>query len=148
MDQCGERNDRRHHARRVRLVSFGRSRRRYRGSFDSTLRFGSGNAKKPDDCGGGCRARAVANTSPSGFADASTHRVDTVGVVGQYDFTYADRLALSAAVRFDDNSRHSDDTTFRRTASYVLGGGTRLHAAYGTGIKDPSATDLFAYASG
>ena len=122
--------------------------RRYRGSFDSTLRFGQSAAKSRVTVALDAERELFTNTSPGGFSDNSTHRIDTIGVVGQYDFTYADRLALSASVRFDDNSRYSDDTTFRGTASYVFDGGTRLHAAYGTGVKNPLAADLFAYATG
>ncbi len=122
--------------------------RRYRGSFDSTVRFGSDRVRNRFTMAVDAERQDFANTTPGGFADNGTHRIDTLGIVSQYDLTVDDRLAIGASARIDANSRFRDDATYRATASYLLPSGTRIHAAYGTGVKDPSATDLFAYVSG
>jgi vitamin B12 transporter len=129
-------------------LSYGDHGRRYRASFDSTVRFGSDHVKNRFTMAVDAEREEFANTSPGGFSDNGTHRIDTLGFVTQYDLTVDDRLAISASARIDDNSKFSDDSTYRTTASYLFPTGTRLHAAYGTGVKDPSASDLFAYATG
>jgi vitamin B12 transporter len=122
--------------------------RRYRASFDSTVRFGSDHVKNRFTMAADAERQDFNNTTPGGFSDNSQHRIDALGFVSQYDVTVNDRLAVSASARIDANSRFKDDATYRTTASYLFPTGTRLHAAYGTGVKDPSATDLFAYATG
>jgi vitamin B12 transporter len=122
--------------------------RRYRGSFDSTVRFGNDYVKNRFTMAVDAERQEFATTAPGGFSDNSTHRIDTLGFISQYDLTVDDRLAIDASARIDANSRFHDDSTYRVTASYLFPSGTRVHAAYGTGVKDPSASDLFAYATG
>jgi len=129
-------------------LSYGDHGRRYRASFDSTVRFGNDHVKNRFTMAVDAEREEFANTSPGGFSDNSTHRIDTLGFVTQYDVTVDDRFAVSASARIDDNSQFNDDATYRATASYLFPSGTRIHAAYGTGVKDPSASDLFAYATG
>ncbi len=88
------------------------------------------------------------NTDPFGFADTSERSATTYGYVAQYDFTWNDRLALSAAGRFDQNDRFDDDFTYRLQTSYRFDGGVRLHAATGTGIKVPGLYELHGYSPG
>jgi len=133
-------------------MSYGRSSgdkgRRYRGSFDSTVRFGNDLVKNRFTMAIDAEREKFRNTSPGGFSDNTTHVIDTIGFVAQYDVTIADRLALGASARIDDNDRFEDDATYRATASYKFGSGTRVHAAYGTGVKAPSATELYGYSDG
>jgi vitamin B12 transporter len=129
-------------------LSYGDHGRRYRGSFTSTVRFGTDHVKNRFTMAVDAERQEFANTSPGGFSDNSEHRIDTLGFVSQYDLTIDDRLAISASARIDANSKFQDDATYRATASYLFPTGTRIHAAYGTGVKDPTASDLFAYATG
>ena len=122
--------------------------RRYRGSFTSTARFGDEHFRNRLTLAVDAERQDFENATPGGFADNTSHRIDTLGFVTQFDVTYDQRLAISASARIDANSQFSDDATYRTTASYLFPGGTRVHAAYGTGVKDPSATDLYDYASG
>jgi vitamin B12 transporter len=71
-----------------------------------------------------------------------------IGVVGEYDLTVNDRLALGASVRHDDNSRFADDTTYRVQGSYKFDEGTRIHAAAGSGVVAPTFSQLFDYYAG
>jgi vitamin B12 transporter len=129
-------------------LSYGDHGRRYRGSFDSTVRFGNDHVKNRFTFAVDAERQDFENTSPGGFSNNDRHRIDTLGFVTQYDVTVNDRLAISASARIDDNSRFKDDATYRVTGSYLFPSGTRVHAAYGTGVKDPSASDLYAYSSG
>ncbi len=129
-------------------LSYGDHGRRYRGSFTSTVRFGNEHLKNRFTVAIDAERQDFQNTSPGGFSDNSLHRIDTLGVVTQYDLTVDERLAISGSARIDANSQFADDATYRATASYLFGAGTRIHAAYGTGVKDPSATDLFDYVTG
>jgi vitamin B12 transporter len=129
-------------------LSYGDHGRRYRGSFNSTVRFGNDHVKNRFTFAVDAERQDFENTSPGGFSNNDRHRIDTLGFVTQYDVTVNDRLAISASARIDDNSQFKDDATYRVTGSYLFPSGTRVHAAYGTGVKDPSASDLYSYASG
>ena len=78
-------------------------------------------------------------TSGGASSDVASH-----GYSAEYQVGFSDRLFLSGSVRRDDNERFDDTTTFRFTAAYVLdGSGTRFHGSYGTGVKNPTLSQLF-----
>lgn len=120
--------------------------RRWRASANSTVRFGSEAVKNRFTFGADAERQDFTNLAPG--VNGDRHRIDTLGFVAQYDLTVSERLAISASARIDANSRFADDATYRATASYLFPTGTRVHAAYGTGVKNPSAGDLFAYYTG
>ena len=128
--------------------SYGDKGERYRGSFENTLRFGTDSVKHRATVAVDAESEQFRAVDPSGYADTSKHKIGTVGLVGQYDLTVDDRAAFGASIRHDLNDRFNDATTFRLTGSYLFPTGTRIHAAYGTGVKNPSATELFGYSDG
>ncbi len=78
-------------------------------------------------------------TSGGASSEVASH-----GYSAEYQVGFSDRLFLSGSVRHDDNERFDDTTTFRVTAAYVLdGSGTRFHGSYGTGVKNPTLSQLF-----
>jgi vitamin B12 transporter len=85
------------------------------------------------------------NTDPSGFADTSERSRATYSYIGQYNFTLNNRLALSAAGRFDQNYKFDDAFTYRVQGSYLFGNGLRFHAATGTGVKAPGVYELYGF---
>ncbi|MBV9841938.1 MAG: TonB-dependent receptor [Sphingomonadaceae bacterium] len=122
--------------------------RRLKGSYESALRFGSDAVKHRVTFAVDAERESERTTfSTSGAFLGWRHRTN-IGVVGEYDLTVNDRLALGASVRHDDNSRFADDTTFRVQGSYKFAEGTRIHAAYGTGVKAPSFGELFDFFAG
>ena len=83
------------------------------------------------------------NAVPAFFILARGDR-DTTGFVGSYD------LALGAfdggfAFRHDSNDRFKDADTYRFQASYRLSDATRVRGTVGTGVKDPTYTELFGF---
>jgi len=128
--------------------NYGDRGRRYRGSFESTVRFGNAHAKNRFTLAVDAEREEFRAVDPSGYAFTGKNHLDTVGFVAQYDVTIDDRLALGASARIDDYTRFEDASTFRLTGSYRLPTDTRLHAAYGTGVKAPTATELFGYVDG
>ncbi len=54
-------------------------------------------------------------------------------------------LGFGASLRHDDNSRFKDANTYRVQGSYLFDNGTRVRAASGSGVKNPSLTELFGY---
>lgn len=77
--------------------------------------------------------------SGGGASEVTNH-----GYSGEYQLGWGDRLFLSGSLRYDDNERFKDTTTFRITAAYVVdGSGTRFHGSYGTGVKNPTLSHLF-----
>ena len=128
--------------------SFGDVGRRYRGSFNSTVRFGNEHVKNRFTLATDVERQTFHNTTPGGFANTRSHRLDTTGTIAQYDLTVDDRLALGASARIDHFNLFRDVATYRATGSYLLRTGTRVHAAYGTGIKAPTPGELFGYSNG
>lgn len=128
--------------------SYGNRGRRYRGTFESTVRFGSDRVRNHFTFAGDFEREEARNIDPTGFAFTGTNRSDTTGFVAQYELTVDDALAIGASARIDDYSRFDGAATYRATASYLLPSGTRLHAAYGTGIKAPTLTELFGFSDG
>ncbi|WP_231639224.1 TonB-dependent receptor [Sphingomonas profundi] len=128
--------------------SYGDRGRRYRGSFENTVRFGSERVRNRFTFAVDAEREESRNIDPSGFAFTGTNRIDTIGFVAQYDVTVDDRLALGASARIDDNDRFGDATTVRVNGSYLFDTGTRVHAAYGNGVKAPTMGELFGYSTG
>jgi vitamin B12 transporter len=54
------------------------------------------------------------------------------------------RLGANAGVRLEDNERFGGSVTWQLGASWALTGSTRLRAAAGTGIKEPTLSENFA----
>ncbi len=86
-----------------------------------------------------------------GFNNIATfddrRETENVGLVGEYRFA-GERVDFSAALRQDFNDRFADTTTFRVGAGYDLTDTTRLRAAVGTGVKNPTFSELFGFFDG
>jgi len=74
---------------------------------------------------------------------------ESVSYAGEYRLATG-ALDLAGSVRHDDNRRRFDDaTTWRLGAGYALGsGGGRVRASVGTGIKNPTFTELYGFFTG
>ncbi len=122
--------------------------RRYKASFESALRFGSDTVRHRLTGAVDVEREEFENTTPSPFVFQGRRHTDNVGIVGEYELTIADALALGGSLRRDENDRFADTTTWRAQASYKLAEGTRLHGAYGTGVKNPGYYELFGFSDG
>lgn len=121
---------------------------RVRESFESAYRFGDGQVKQRVTVAFDAEQNSSRTTvSPFG-AFLGTEHIDDTGLVGAYDLTVADRASFGVSVRRDWNNRFADDTTYRAQGSYRFDEGTRLHAAAGSGVKDPSFSELFDFSAG
>lgn len=74
--------------------------------------------------------------------------LENTGYVAEYDFLFADRLGLTAAVRHDDNEHFQNADTYRVQASYRFDNGVRVRAAAGSGITNPTNFELFGFDPG
>jgi vitamin B12 transporter len=73
-------------------------------------------------------------------------RTDSTSYIGEYRVTLAENISLSGSIRSDNNSDYQNATTYRTTAAYFLDEqGLRIHASYGTGIKNPTFTERFGF---
>ncbi|MFZ1325509.1 MAG: TonB-dependent receptor [Candidatus Contendobacter sp.] len=76
----------------------------------------------------------------------ATNSVHNTGVALQYGLGLDERLFITAGLRRDFNDRFDNTNTYRLTAAYLwpeFGG--RLHASYGTAVKNPTLTELFGF---
>lgn len=126
--------------------------RRYKGSYESSLRFGDDGVVHKLTAALDAEREEFQNNTPSTGSpfDPFTGRRSTtnIGLVGQYELTVNDTASFGASIRRDWNNRFADTTTWRIQGSYALPTGTRVHAAYGTGVKNPGYFELFGFVSG
>ena len=87
------------------------------------------------------------NTNPPGAfaADTTKRAVRNNALVGQYDLTVGEVAGIGAAVRYDDNDEFKNATTYRLQGFYRVTDMLRLRAAAGSGVKNPSQTELFGF---
>ncbi|MFN4225786.1 MAG: TonB-dependent receptor domain-containing protein [Hyphomonas sp.] len=83
-----------------------------------------------------------------GFTNAS-EAFESYGLAGEYRYT-AGAFDITASARHDDNKgRFEDATTWRLGAGVMLDPfGGRLRASVGTGVKNPTFTELFGFFPG
>ena len=128
-------------------LDYGDKGRRLKGSFTSSLSLGSDAITHRLTGAVDVERETYQNITPSSFAFQGKRHTDNIGFVGQYEML-AGALSLGASVRHDENDRFADTTTWRVQGSYRLPTGTRLHAAYGTGVKNPGYFELYGYSDG
>ncbi len=121
---------------------------RVKGSAESTLRFAAGGIDQRVTLALDLERESFRNRDPSGFAFNGWRHVTDTGLVAAYDATLGQRATFGASVRRDLNSQFADTTTYRVQGSVTVVPGTRLHAAAGSGVKNPLSYQLYAYDSG
>ncbi|AXB80208.1 TonB-dependent siderophore receptor [Novosphingobium sp. P6W] len=121
---------------------------RYKGSLESSYRFGSDHIVHRLTGAVDFEREEFRNTTPSAFVFQGKRSTENLGLVGQYELTVDDALQLGASVRYDDNNRFDDVTTWRAQAGYRLPFGLRLRGAFGTGVKNPGYYELYGYSDG
>lgn len=133
-------------------LDYGNNGRRLKGSFESSLRLGSDTVVHRITAAVDVEREEFQNTTPGSGSpfdafDGKRH-TDNIGLVGQYELLVNDALSLGASIRHDRNDRFDDPTTWRVQGSYSFPTGTRIRAAYGTGVKNPGYFELYGYNDG
>ena len=128
--------------------TFGTHGRRIKGSYEGAFHFGTDDIKQVATVAVDAKRESERTVLSEFGGFLGWRRTNNVGVVGEYDLTVHDRLAIGASVRHDWNNRFADPTTYRVQASYKLDTGTRIHAATGSGVKDPTFSELFDFFAG
>lgn len=133
-------------------LDYGSNGRRLKGSFESSLRLGTDTVVHRLTAAVDVEREEFQNKTPgtgSPFdAFIGKRHTDNIGVVGQYELLLNDALSLGASIRHDRNNRFADPTTWRVQGSYAFATGTRVRAAYGTGVKNPGYYELYGYSDG
>lgn len=132
-------------------VDYGDKGQRYKGSFVSSFRFGTDTVSHRITGAVDVEREYFQNTTPGTGSPFDAFRgrrhTDNLGFVGEYELT-AGGFSGGASVRRDDNNRFADTTTWRVQAGYRLPTDTRIHAAYGTGVKNPGYYELYGFSDG
>ncbi len=120
--------------------------RRYKASYESVLALGDDNLRHTLTGAVDFKHETYRNTGPFlNAAQALKREVDNTGLVVDYELVAHDKLGLGLAVRRDWNEKFDDSTTYRAQASYLFDSGTRVHAAAGSGVTNPSYFELFGF---
>jgi vitamin B12 transporter len=91
--------------------------------------------------------RFISSDANAAAASNQRQRRRQTSVVGEYRLSLAGGINAGAALRHDMNDRFADATTLRFDAVAPIGD-FRLHAAFGTGIADPTFFDQFGFFPG
>ncbi|WP_353217203.1 TonB-dependent receptor [Sandarakinorhabdus sp.] len=91
--------------------------------------------------------RFVSTDANGAAASNQRQRRRQTSVIGEYRFSLSNGISAGAAVRRDANDRFVDATTVRFDAAVPIGQ-VRLHAAFGTGVADPTFFDQFGFFPG
>lgn len=126
-------------------LDYGNKGQRYKGSFTSSLSLGTAALTHRLTAAVDVERENFRSLSP--FAFQGKRHTDNLGIVGQYELI-GDAFSLGASVRHDDNNRFANATTWRVQGSYRLPTGTRIRAAYGTGVKNPGYYELYGFIDG
>ncbi|WP_336974246.1 TonB-dependent receptor plug domain-containing protein [Sphingobium aromaticiconvertens] len=129
-------------------LDYGDKGQRYKGSFTSSLKFGTDTVVHRLTAAVDVEREQFQNITPSPFAFQGKRHTDNVGLVGQYELLVDEALSLGASIRRDENNRFDDTTTWRAQGSYRFATGTRIRGAYGTGVKNPGYFELFGFTDG
>lgn len=129
-------------------LDYGDKGQRYKGSFTSSLKFGTDTVVHRLTAAVDVEREQFQNITPSPFAFQGKRHTDNVGLVGQYELLVDEALSLGASIRRDENNRFDDTTTWRTQGSYRFATGTRIRGAYGTGVKNPGYFELFGFTDG
>lgn len=129
-------------------ISSGDHGRRYKGSLESSYRFGTDQVTHRVTGAVDFEREEFENTTPGGFAFTGRRATENVGVVGQYELTVDDAFSAGASVRHDANDRFADATTWRAQAGYRVPFGLSVRGAYGTGVKNPGYYELYGFEDG
>jgi vitamin B12 transporter len=121
---------------------------RLKGSYESAFRFATGAVRHRATLALDVERERFRNRDPNGFAFSGRRQIENLGLVGQYELFIGDRGGLSASVRRDDNNLFANATTYRVQGSYRVLDGTRLHAAAGSGVKNPNLFELYGFIDG
>ncbi len=83
----------------------------------------------------------------AGFPSATQEQsLNRSSVAGEYLVGLWKRVFLTGSLRYDNNDRFKNATTYRFTGAYVHPeSGSRLHGSVGTGVKNPGFFDLFGF---
>lgn len=120
---------------------------RLKGTYTSTIKLVSGNIEHRFTGSLDVERETFQNTeaeSPYG-ADTTRRSMKNLGAVGQYDLLMENTAGVGVAVRHDDNDIFQSADTYRVHGFWRAADHLRLRAAAGSGIKNPSQTELFGY---
>jgi vitamin B12 transporter len=85
--------------------------------------------------------------SDSNFSPADKSN-DTLELALEHTAELSNGLSTSAALRYQDNDIFGDDLTYKVSLSHENNFNGRAHASFGTSVKNPSLTQLYAPSSG
>ncbi len=121
---------------------------RYKSSFVSTLRIGDDAVKQHVTAAADVEREKYRNLSGTFGGFTNGRHNDNVGYVGEYGLLLNDAWSFSGSFRHDRNDLFAGANTYRVQANWLSAQGLRLHAATGSGIKNPGFYELYGYFDG
>lgn len=83
---------------------------------------------------------------PPSESESQKRSATNDGLAAEYRVNLGEQVFLSGSIRHDDNELFKNSTTYRATGAYLHPDwGTRVHGSVGTGVKNPTFTELFGF---
>jgi vitamin B12 transporter len=129
----------------VRSLSFESRGSRAKASYVTSLGFATRMAAHTLTGAVDFKREKYQNKSVTGAPTAvnDERRLDSTGLVAQYDVAIGESIGFGAAIRHDINGYFADATTYRVQGSYRIFENLRLRAATGRGVTNPTNFELF-----
>ena len=114
--------------------------------YQVSYRFDNKNIEQAVTVGVEYEKETYRNIFPSSSSQVGSQDRELRGYVIQYNGDYSERVFLTSAIRFDDNDKFEDATTYSVSAAYVpFYQGLRFHGAVGTGVTNPTFFEQFGF---
>ncbi|WP_413700432.1 TonB-dependent receptor plug domain-containing protein [Psychromonas sp. KJ10-10] len=81
----------------------------------------------------------------NGGATPEEQKMDSSSIIGEYALDWSKKIFFTGSARYDVNSEFDNTSTYKLALSAWASKTIRLHASHGTGVKNPTFSQLFGY---
>jgi vitamin B12 transporter len=81
----------------------------------------------------------------NGGSTPEEQKMDSSSIIGEYHVNWHDKVFFTGSARYDANSEFDNTSTYKLALSAWASKTIRLHASHGTGVKNPTFSQLFGY---
>ncbi|PKG37269.1 TonB-dependent receptor domain-containing protein [Psychromonas sp. Urea-02u-13] len=79
----------------------------------------------------------------NGGSTPDEQEMDSSAVIGEYNLNWINKVFFTGSARYDFNSEFDDTATYKLALSAWATDSIRLHTSHGTGVKNPTFSQLF-----
>tara|TARA_R110001583_G_scaffold21088_1_gene80242 strand:+ start:6153 stop:8021 length:1869 start_codon:yes stop_codon:yes gene_type:complete len=81
----------------------------------------------------------------NGGSTPEEQKMDSSSIIGEYNVNWHDKIFFTGSARYDANSEFDNTSTYKLALSAWATKSIRLHTSHGTGVKNPTFSQLFGF---